>query len=178
MPGIYTPLPCSGHANLKSYLTMRRALPTSYASRPLPGTHCTSSPNTFMVNKAAKKARESAIAVGSWSGLMRRMFSRSGASSCALLLQAQTAPPAPLLLQIGACSGCGGKCLELKFCARCRTAKYCSRACQVGMRHQHLVHFGECMLSVCVAAAQHGSGPKLCATQPTSGSVIMHLHLQ
>lgn len=35
MPGIYTPLPCSGHANLKSYLTMRVALcqPATLAGR-------------------------------------------------------------------------------------------------------------------------------------------------
>ncbi|KAI7838311.1 hypothetical protein COHA_007880 [Chlorella ohadii] len=30
----------------------------------------------------------------------------------------------------GLCSGCGGHSTELKFCARCRTAQYCSRACQ------------------------------------------------
>lgn len=46
-----------------------------------------------------------------------------------------TRPPCP---QIGNCSSCGIYFLELKFCARCRAAKYCSRECQVGVAQQRV----------------------------------------
>ncbi len=52
------------------------------------------------------------------------------------------------IMQVGACSGCGGHSTELKFCACCRSAKYCSRACQVGVTHTSVCKgLGQCSLA-------------------------------
>ncbi|PRW45100.1 MYND finger [Chlorella sorokiniana] len=51
--------------------------------------------------------------------------------------------PSKAAKKIGVCSGCGSKSSELKFCARCQEAKYCSRACQAA--HWKAGHKAECV---------------------------------
>ena len=90
--------------------------PNSYANRPLSHFVSGGQPNTFLPEKAAIKARPAGK-------VYRAVFS---GTACRHAARTAHLPP-----QIGNCSGCGGHSSELKFCARCRTAKYCSRACQV-----------------------------------------------
>lgn len=105
---------------------VRRDFPANYAARPLPGIYLASTPNSFVPDKAIKKARLALVGEG--------CRSRRGINAVVpglAVIDGVIVAHAPASLQVGACSGCGLNSAELKFCSGCRTAQYCSRACQV-----------------------------------------------
>ncbi|PRW44916.1 F-box protein [Chlorella sorokiniana] len=64
---------------------------------------------------------------------MRRTYPATYASQPLPMCSAptpNTSPASRVAKKIGTCSGCGKHFHELKFCARCQAAMYCSRACQ------------------------------------------------
>ena len=76
-------------------------------------------------------ARE-ALAQVCWAGLSAHPTEHQQCRQQASLLPAGACIHLCLIYQRRACAAAAGKSPELKVCARCQSAKYCSRACQVG----------------------------------------------